>query len=90
MNFLRLEMVTGRSLAGLRSQGFIKWPVNGDRHHNYVDFDMSGKRLLTTVMAAGRGELLRPAIHFKSAWQDFVIQFMDGCFYPFVFRAQPV
>lgn len=88
MNFLRLEMVIGRSLGGLRSQGFIKWPV--DKPHNYVDFDTSGKRLITNVMAAGKGEVLRLAKHFRSGNQDFVIQFMDGCFYPFVFRAQRI
>jgi hypothetical protein len=88
MNYLRLEMVTGRSLGGLRSSGFIKWPV--DKGFDYVKEDESGKQVLTNVMAAGINETLRLAKHFKSGDQDYVIQYMDGCFYPFVFRAKQI
>ena len=79
MNYLRLEMVTGRSLGELRNSGF-----------DYVKEDETGKQVLTNVMAAGINETLRLAKHFKSGDQDYVIQYMDGCFYPFVFRAKQI
>ena len=88
MNFLRLEVVKGRTLAGMASDSCINWPV--DKGHNYVQHNESGKRLITLVHAAGKGEILRIAHHFQYRLEDYVIQYMDRCFYPFVFRAQKI
>ena len=88
MNLLRLEMVKGRDLASMAADENIKWPV--DKGHNYVDFNTSGKRLITNVMAASKGEVLRLAKHFQHRGNDYIIQFVDGCFYPFVFHAKKI
>jgi len=88
MNYQRLDMVIGRDLASMAKDKNIKWPV--DKGFNYVDHNTSGKRLITNVMAAGKGEVLRLAKHFQHRGNDYVIQFVDGCFYPFVFHAKKI
>ena len=86
MMFVRQRQVKGRILAGMAKEENLKWPV--DVGHDYVDFTESTKRLITTVEAAGPGETFHPAKHFRYRGFDFIIQFMDGCFYPFVFEAK--